>query len=88
MNETNEMWREVKKHSQDKRERNRNNGAKALRERDILFETRNSGAHLIVYHNGLRVDYWPGTGYWIVKDGGRKGRGIRRLLGLREGVTA
>lgn len=46
----------------------------------IRFETKNLGAHLIVRALGLTVDFWPGTGLWIVRDTKRQGRGVQRLI--------
>jgi hypothetical protein len=58
---------------------NRASSAAYLRSRGIEFSEHNNGAHLIVGHNGLVVDFWPGTGLWIVRNG-RKGRGVRNLV--------
>jgi hypothetical protein len=66
-------WR---KHKQEQRERNRKTAEAELTLRKIPFAVHNAGAHLVV--DG-RIDYWPGTGLWIVR-GGRRGRGLARLL--------
>lgn len=73
-----EMWRERKKDSQEKRATNRENSVQLLTEWGIAYEVKNGGAHLIVKHRGLVVDFWPGTGKWIVRGGG-SGRGIYNL---------
>lgn len=82
----------LRQQSQFRRKRNREYGAKALRDAGVQFESKNNGAHLIVTQMQrvagvelpLTVDYWPGTGLWIIRgaqdrpDG--RGRGIRKLL--------
>lgn len=76
-----EMWDSVKAEGQEKRARNREQSAALLEKRGIAFETKNAGAHLIVRHNSKVVDFWPGTGKWIVRGAmARKGRGVFKLL--------
>ncbi len=81
MSENSELWEAHKQASQTKRANNRANSATALREANICYETKNGGAHLIVKHDGVVVDFWPGTGKWIVR-GGKTGRGVFKLLDL------
>jgi len=47
-----------------KRAGNRDNSAAILSHAGIKFDSRNGGAHLVVYHNGFTFDFWPGTGKW------------------------
>lgn len=71
--------------SQQKRERNRNSSAHILAEHGIDFDTKNDGAHLIVKHNGLTVDFWPGTGKFIPrKPKPKHGRGVFNLIKMLE----
>lgn len=51
-----------------------------LTENGIPFTTKNGGAHLIVEGKTCYIDFWPGTGRWIVRDGKTKGFGIRNLV--------
>ncbi len=67
--------------SQIKRGNNREQSAQILKNAGISFESKNFGAHLIVTHNGKTVDFWPGTGKFIVR-GGTTGRGVYNLLRL------
>jgi len=67
-------WRDDGKR---RRARNRENSPRILREHGISFVTRNDGAHLIVMD---KVDFWPGTGKWIVRETGRSGRGVYGLI--------
>ena len=62
-----------------KRASNRDQSAIYLTERDIVFSSNNSGAHLIVEGNSGYIDFWPGTGKWIVRKG-RKGFGVKNLV--------
>ena len=66
--------------SQGRRANNREWSAGYLIREQIEHTSRNSGAHLIVMHAGLTVDFWPGTGLWIVRGSKRQGRGIRDLI--------
>jgi hypothetical protein len=68
--------------SAERRAKNRQSSAEMLAERGIQFETKNMGAHLIVSHDGKVADFWPGTGKYIPRGGGRPGRGVFNLLKL------
>jgi hypothetical protein len=59
---------------------NRKASAEYLNRFGISFEERNGGAHLIVSHGPRTVDFWPGTGLWIVRVFCRHGRGVRNLV--------
>jgi hypothetical protein len=61
-----EVFGSMRKASQAKREVNRENSPKILREAGIPFATLNGGSHLIVQTLKKKdVDFWPGTGKWI-----------------------
>lgn len=77
-----DMWREIKRLGQLKREKNRETSPAILKAAGIEFEEKNGGAHLVVKHNGHTVDFWPGTGKWITRGGGFtiKGRGAKKLI--------
>lgn len=65
--------------------RNRKGSAEILRGRGIEFSEHNRGAHLIIFFTNIGfVDFWPGTGKFIVRESGRCGRGVRNLLKLCE----
>lgn len=66
--------------SAERRELNRESGAAKLTEAGIPFITNNRGVHLQITHNGVRVDYWPGTGLWRVPSTNHSRRGIKSLL--------
>jgi len=44
----------------------------------IAFNTYNNGAHIKITRPSLVVDFWPGTGLWII--GRKRGRGVRNLV--------
>ena len=80
MNEETEFWRAHRHAQQDKRAANRDHSTKALTEAGIGFESRNGGAHLIMASPDGLVDFWPGTGKWIVRSTRKAGRGFANLL--------
>ena len=80
-NDVSEMWRVHTQESQDRRAFNRQSSAQILEHHRVQFERHNGGAHLIVRHAGMVVDFWPGTGKWIVRgSGGAEGRGVFPLM--------
>jgi len=69
-------WKEQKK---ERKAINRESSAQWLKDRDIFFEPKNGGAHLIVEGKECYIDFWPGTGKWISRCG-RKGFGVSGLV--------
>jgi len=68
-----------------KRQHNRESSPQVLDRYRVDYESRNGGVHLIVrvVRDEVRtvVDFWPGTGKWIARDGDKTaGRGVFRLL--------
>ena len=71
--------------SKVRRGSHRTNSPQLLRDAGIAFEGFNAHAdgthaHLVVTHSGTVVDFWPGTGLWIVRDQARRGRGVFNLI--------
>lgn len=57
-----------------------NNDVVARLQRDgVAFEVKNNGYHLVVEDRDSFVDYWPTTGRWIARSGGR-GIGYKSLI--------
>ena len=82
-NELTQMWRDHRKTSQKKRAHNRVASAGRLREAGIDFVRKNGGAHLVITTNQGYIDFWPGTGKYILryKEGKRgHGRGVAKLI--------
>lgn len=79
-----DYWRDVKpllkERSQQNRASNREGGAHMLTEAGLSFESKNDGAHLIVRHYPLVIDFWPGTGLWQVRGKPFRRRGVRNLI--------
>lgn len=75
-----DYWRDVKAASQEKRAGNRMSSAEILKSKGIAFESKSFGVHLIVRHAGKTVDFWPGTGKWIIRGGPSRGCGVKNLL--------
>ena len=78
MTETSEIYQAIHERSQAKREQNREQSAHFLTAAGIVFTSHNLGAHLVVAGRGLTVDFWPGTGRWIARNG-EKGFGVKSL---------
>lgn len=79
-----ELFCELAEHSKIKRANNRKQSAQLLTERGVEFESKSAGVHLIVTARDGLVDFWPGTGKFIPRFAGRKGRGVFNLLKLCE----
>lgn len=75
-----DFWRDVKAARQAKRASNRQTSAQILQAKGIAFEARNDGAHLIVQALGRTIDFWPGTGLWMVRGQPKRYYGVRRLV--------
>jgi len=80
MTEMGDDFRELAEKSRLKRAANRTSSAQILMDAGVIFESKNMGAHLIVSHDGETIDFWPGTGLWIVRYNGLRGRGIKSML--------
>lgn len=84
MGDMGEFWRDVKPAMKEasvvKRATNRDASTETLRRHGVQFDSRNAGAHLIVKHAGKVVDFWPGTGKWIVRGQHKARRGLFPLL--------
>lgn len=76
-----EFYRDWGKLKMEKRARNRQASPEMLTAKGIHFVSKNNGAHLIVEGCKDLIDFWPGTGKWIVR-GGREGRGVQNLIAL------
>jgi hypothetical protein len=82
MSEIGEIYGAMKEASQEKRANNRQSSAEILKNKGVEFESKNLGAHLIVTGKKGLIDFWPGTGKFIPRNGGRNGRGVFNLLKL------
>lgn len=81
------MYRAMKQAHANKREENRDNSATLLIKYGIAFDTCNFGAHLMIKLGGKNttnsiIDFWPGTGRWVVRDKDTRGFGVFGLLAV------
>jgi hypothetical protein len=63
--------------SKVRRAGNREKSAAVLAGAGVAFVSNNGGAHLVVED---RVDFWPGTGLWIVRKTLHRERGVFKLV--------
>jgi hypothetical protein len=84
MSEQCEYFDDLRAVSQDKRRKNREWSAEYLRKLGINFTTNNGGVHLMISQQETIVDFWPGTGKWIVRPTREQkkleGRGVLNLV--------
>lgn len=64
----------------ERRAANRENSAQILERHGVAFDSKNSGAHLVVTHGDRVADFWPGTGKYIPRKFGRPRRGVFNLM--------
>lgn len=74
-----DAFKAMKEESQERRAKNRDQSPRHLEQEYIPYVSKNDGAHLIVGNEDNLVDFWPGTGKWIARKGG-KGRGVHNLI--------
>lgn len=66
--------------SVNKRADNRQKSTDVLRSHGVQFESKNGGAHLVVFAGNQVADFWPGTGKWIIRGAAEYRRGVFKLL--------
>lgn len=88
MSDMGDDFRALAKFKQEKRADNRDQSAAILQRAGILFESKNLGAHLVVMAGAKTVDFWPGTGLWIVRGTNERKRGVRKLVEFVERTRA
>ena len=77
MSDIGEAFEGQREASQIKRASNREASRRLLDDAGVAFTVHNDGAHLVVER---RWDFWPGTGKWIDRRGGKYRRGVFPLL--------
>lgn len=80
MSDMGEMYREWNAHKKEKRASNTRHSTEVLKAYGINFESKNSGAHLIIPTGTSFIDYWPSTGLWVDRSSGKRRRGIVTLI--------
>ena len=80
MSEVVEAFSAIDALSQQKRADNRAASLNLLTQAGVQFTSNNLGAHLVVFAGSFVVDFWPGTGLWIVRGAAARRRGVFGLL--------
>ena len=80
MSEIGELFAAQRRLGQQRRANNRASSAERLAGAGVRFESKNDGAHLIVEATPKRIDFWPGTGLWIVRGDPRRRYGVQKLI--------
>jgi hypothetical protein len=75
-----DYWRDVRHAGQVKRAANREQSPACLAQAGIEFVVKNEGAHLIVTGPAGLIDFWPGTGLWMLRGTKRSGYGVFKLI--------
>ena len=82
MSDLGDAFKAMRQDSQNRRAAHRGAAPERLTSEGIPFVSKNGGAHLIVEGHDCFIDYWPGTGRWTARKGGKTGFGIRNLVKL------
>ena len=80
-----EVWEGWAERSKAKRASNRTNSAQTLKTFGVEFTSHNLGAHLIIQCDKGVIDFWPGTGKWIIRGGPDGKRGVMNLVKFVKG---
>jgi hypothetical protein len=79
-----DLFSALKAEKKKKKQSNLEFSTEFLTKKEINFESKNDGIHLIVTHNGKVVDFWPSTGKWKDRKKERYSRGVRKLVNYLE----
>ena len=80
MSEIGETFAAIREEGKVKRQSNTVASTAILVHKEVKFESKNNGAHLIVTHGTKVVDFWPATGKFISRVSPKNSRGIKNLL--------
>lgn len=75
-----DMFREWNKEKQAKRANNRESSPELLTEAGIAYISKSEGTHLIIQSKHGAINFWPGTGLWMVVNQQWQRRGVHSLL--------
>lgn len=83
MGDMGDIFNAMREEGKKNRERNRDFSPTLLDESGIKYDSSNGDAHLIVYVKGKpAIDFWPGTGLFIVRKNKKRKRGVRTLIAV------
>lgn len=74
------MFADKRQQSKQKRAANRNASKKVLQQFNVQYQECNNGAHLIIQNKEETIDFFPGTGLFIVRNTDKRARGIKCLI--------
>jgi len=80
MGDMGEIFNAMHEAKKEKRTSNTQQSTELLTKHKISFQSKNSGAHLVVWAGNYDVDFWPSTGLWMVRGQKKRNRGIRSLI--------
>jgi len=75
-----EVWEGYAERSKVKRAKNREQSERILTQFKVPHSVHNHGAHIIIECAGQMIDFWPGTGKWIIRGGPDGKRGVMNLV--------
>lgn len=73
------MSSEQSKKKSKKKSKRRDQSPKLLKKAGISFRSSKDGVHLVVKGKRCTIDFWPGTGTWIVRNR-KRGCGVGNLI--------
>lgn len=81
MGDMGEVFNDMREFKKAKRASNTQSSTELLEKHGISFQSKNGGAHLVVWAGNYDVDFWPSTGLWIVRGQDTyRHRGVRKLV--------
>ena len=80
MGDIGEVFKDYKEIGKSKKRNNLYRSTLILDNSNVIYKSKNGGAHLIIPFEDTFIDFWPSTGKYINRSGGRPGRGIFNLL--------
>lgn len=75
-----DVFNDMREAKKAKRASNTHNSTDLLTRNKVSFQSKNGGAHLIVWAGNYDVDFWPSTGLWIVRGEKKRHGGVRSLV--------
>ena len=86
--ELGDIYSVMRERSKEKRAYNRKSSVEFLKKAKLNFDIKNDGAHIIiktqVFGTDTFIDFYPGTGKYIIRKTNIQGRGVRKLLRIIE----
>jgi hypothetical protein len=84
MSEIADIFNALKELKKERKQNNLEYSTQLLIDKNISFESKNYGVHLIVNHNNKIIDFWPSTGKWKDRKKSHYCRGVKKLIAYIE----